>query len=107
MDFNIGSVLKLVSEACGMLVALKLGPKHEESEIHENNPGSLDPSSSSPSYLEKLGFQVLDPRVKSGATCMLDGLGADEIFCGYQRYRASYLRGGHSSMANEMKFGNI
>ena len=36
---------------------------------------------------------------------MLDGLGADEIFCGYQRYRASYLRGGHASMINEMKFG--
>jgi asparagine synthetase B (glutamine-hydrolysing) len=38
---------------------------------------------------------------------MLDGLGADEIFGGYQRYRASYLRGGITSMKNEMKFGKL
>jgi hypothetical protein len=105
MDFNISSVLKLVSEASGMLVGLCSSDDSGVTDIHENSPDSSETSLSSDSYLAKNGFKVINPQVKSGATCMLDGLGADEIFCGYQRYRASYLRGGFASMINEMKFG--
>lgn len=109
MDFNIGSVLKLVSEASGMLVRLNTEADSPDGEIHENDSQHKLPESLPipDSYLEKNGFRVVNLCVKSGATCMLDGLGADEIFCGYQRYRASYLRGGHASMINEMKFGKL
>jgi len=47
-----------------------------------------------------------DNAIKSGARCLLDGLGADEIFCGYRRYRTAFLRGGNIDMLKEMQFGN-
>lgn len=42
---------------------------------------------------------------RSAARVVLDGLGADEIFGGYRRYRTAYLRGGLSEMREEMMFG--
>jgi asparagine synthetase B (glutamine-hydrolysing) len=100
MDFNIGSVLKLVSEANGIQVTIEpTAPSDTEMEITEG------PDSIKENYLTKYGFKIEKEKVQSGATCMLDGLGADEIFCGYRRYRSSFLRGGIVSMMNEMKFG--
>jgi asparagine synthetase B (glutamine-hydrolysing) len=43
--------------------------------------------------------------VKSGARIILSGLGADEVFGGYSRYRAAYLRGELPELQNEMNFG--
>ena len=45
--------------------------------------------------------------IKSEVRCLLNGLGADEIFCGYRRYRTAYLRGGNDVMFKEMQFGKI
>lgn len=46
-----------------------------------------------------------DSRVKSGARVVLDGLGADELFAGYRRYRTAFLRGAIPEMRREMQFG--
>lgn len=46
-----------------------------------------------------------DEVVRSAARIVLDGLGADEVFCGYRRYRTAYLRGGLPEMKDEMLFG--
>lgn len=97
MDFNIGSVLKLVAEAKGVLVKIQ-NNSNEITENQSTNDENID-------YLQSYGLKISKTKVKSGATCMIDGLGADEIFCGYRRYRASFLRGGLGSMINEMKFG--
>lgn len=45
--------------------------------------------------------------IKSGAKIVLDGLGADELFGGYRRYRTAYHRGGTVDLFGEMQFGNI
>ena len=38
------------------------------------------------------------------AKIVLTGLGADEIFAGYSRYRIAYKRAGYDEMENEMIF---
>jgi len=43
-------------------------------------------------------------RVKSEARIILSGLGADEIFGGYSRYRVAFLRGGYDELHKEMSF---
>ncbi len=73
MDFNIGSVLKLVTEAEGVLVCLK----------NSNEVMEISESSIKQDYLAQHGFEIKAEKIKSGATCLLDGLGADEIFSGY------------------------
>ena len=40
----------------------------------------------------------------SSAHIMMSGLGADEIFSGYSRYRIAYKRAGYQEMENEMLF---
>ena len=47
-----------------------------------------------------------DTSIKSGARVVLDGLGADELFGGYRRYRTAFLRGGTDEMRREMQYGN-
>ena len=41
-------------------------------------------------------------RVKSDAKVVFSGLGADEVFGGYARYKTAFLRGGEKEMENEM-----
>ena len=55
-------------------------------------------------YKENIDSAEL-PLVESKARVVLSGLGADEIFGGYSRYRVAYLRGGYSEMRKEMIFG--
>lgn len=37
----------------------------------------------------------------------MSGLGADEIFGGYSRYRVAFLRSGYKELHNEMNFGKL
>lgn len=46
-----------------------------------------------------------DAPIRSGARVFLDGLGADELFAGYRRYRTAFLRGAAAEMRREMQFG--
>ncbi len=46
-----------------------------------------------------------DAQTQSGARVVLDGLGADELFAGYRRYRTAFLRGSTAEMRREMQFG--
>lgn len=48
-----------------------------------------------------------DSKIRSGSRIVLDGLGADEIFGGYRRYRTAFLRGGFPELREEMNFGKI
>lgn len=41
---------------------------------------------------------------KTQARIVLTGLGADQIFAGYSRYRIAYKRAGYDEMENEMIF---
>lgn len=40
----------------------------------------------------------------TSAKIVTSGLGADEIFAGYSRYRIAYKRAGYDEMENEMIF---
>ncbi|KAL4493116.1 hypothetical protein ABPG72_003201 [Tetrahymena utriculariae] len=42
--------------------------------------------------------------ITSGAKVVLSGLGADEIFGGYSRYRVAFQRSGYKDLVQEMKF---
>ncbi|EAR94171.2 asparagine synthase (macronuclear) [Tetrahymena thermophila SB210] len=42
--------------------------------------------------------------ITSGAKVVLSGLGADEIFGGYSRYRVAFQRNGYKDLVQEMKF---
>lgn len=42
--------------------------------------------------------------VECKSKILLNGLGADEIFCGYSRYRVAYIRGGYKEVEEEMNF---
>ena len=46
-------------------------------------------------------------KVRTGSRIVLDGLGADEIFGGYRRYRTAFLRGGYPELREEMAFGSL
>lgn len=39
--------------------------------------------------------------MKSGAKVVISGLGADEIFGGYSRYRVAFLRNGFKELLQE------
>ena len=41
-------------------------------------------------------------RVNSYAKVVFSGLGADEVFGGYARYKTAFIRGGEKEMENEM-----
>ena len=60
-------------------------------------------------HIASQGEGVLYPtekRVKSSARIYLSGLGADEIFGGYSRYKNAFRRGGFGEQLEEMRFGN-
>lgn len=40
--------------------------------------------------------------ISCNSKVLLNGLGADELFCGYSRYRVAYIRGGYSEVQEEM-----
>lgn len=50
--------------------------------------------------------QGIDYETQDSINCtskvLLNGLGADELFCGYSRYRVAYLRGEYSAVQEEM-----
>lgn len=46
-------------------------------------------------------------KVRTASRIVLDGLGADEIFGGYRRYRTAFLRGGYPELREEMSFGKM
>ena len=43
--------------------------------------------------------------MKTSSRIILSGLGADEIFGGYSRYRVAFQRAGFKELHNEMNFG--
>ena len=88
LDFNIGAVLHYASRGEGYLYTT-----NSEEGAQDKDEIQADED-----------YETL-PKVKSRARCLLDGLGADELFCGYRRYRTSFLRGGVVAMAKEMQFG--
>lgn len=47
--------------------------------------------------------QTLKP-LTSGSKILLSGLGADELFSGYSRYRVAWNRGGLAELEREMSF---
>ena len=84
MDYNISAALHLASRGEGYLY---------------NETGEVQITTRNLSHLQK-------KYVKSGARIILSGLGADEVFGGYSRYRVAFLRAGFSELHNEMTFGN-
>lgn len=74
MDFNIGQVQHFTSEGKGVLYYNKVEEVNKE-------------------LLEKL-YEIKGPIIETGARVVFSGLGADEIFAGYKRYKAAYKRGG-------------
>lgn len=45
--------------------------------------------------------------IATSSRVVFSGLGADELFCGYRRYRQSYERDGFEEMSREMRFGKV
>jgi len=102
LDFNIGAVLAGASLGEGKLVVEEKGEESKFSDgaklETQGQPKDLPQPQPQPQT------QIQGPKVRTGARIVLDGLGADELFGGYRRYRNSFHRGGIEEMFKEIQF---
>ena len=89
MDFNIGQVQHFTSQGIGVL--------YSDQELSKENC-EIDQK-----FIEKL-YEIRSPLIKSSAKVVMSGLGADELFAGYKRYKAAFLRGGETEHLLERSF---
>jgi asparagine synthetase B (glutamine-hydrolysing) len=110
MDFNIATALHLATRLEGSLISKLQFCEYMDKYYHtvfDNKDIKLTDNYNNDilsKKLEKIDYTnfIEDKPYKSNSKIILHGLGADEFFGGYSRYKSSYLSGGTERLKEEM-----
>jgi asparagine synthetase B (glutamine-hydrolysing) len=112
MDFNISLALFFASRGRGYLADLSAvdeSPGDKLPFFQQHFDDIVEPNRSSDKDLSSTALPVYDPTRYTGEPCvfpgrvLLSGLGADEVFGGYARYRTAFKRGSYPAVQQEME----